>query len=68
MNITSYVTSERQKGLLLGDYNVYRAQASRRIHSLRKRLGQATPKGRKYSPKSPITAEDVGRNNECVVN
>ncbi len=66
MNITSYVTSERESALLVGDYNVYRAQATRRIHSLRKRLGQVTPKGRKYAPKSAITADAIGRKNEYV--
>lgn len=66
MNITSYVVSERESALVLRDYNAYRAQATRRIHSLRKRLGQATPKGRKYSPKSPITAEDIEHNNEYM--
>jgi signal recognition particle subunit SRP68 len=64
MNITGYVTSERESALVLGDYNTYRAQATRRIHSIRKRLGQATPKGRKYTPKSPITGDDVERDNE----
>lgn len=66
MEITRYVTSEREFGLLLGDYNAYRAQATRRIHSLRKRLGLATPKGRKYTPQSPTTAADIGHNNEYV--
>ena len=64
MNITSYVVSERESALLAGDYNAYRAQATRRIHSLRKRLGQATPKGRKYAQKSPITADDIQRDHE----
>lgn len=66
MNITSYVASERESALLVGDYNAYRAQATRRIHSLRKRLGQATPKGRKYAPKSPITTDDIRRDHEYV--
>ena len=66
MNITSYVVSERESALVLGDYNAYRAQATRRIHSLRKRLGQATPKGLKYSSKSPISAKDIKQDNEYV--
>lgn len=66
MNITSYVTSERESALLVGDYNVYRAQATRRIHSLRKRLGQTTQKGRKYIPKAPVTADDIQRDHEYV--
>jgi signal recognition particle subunit SRP68 len=63
MDLTSYVASERDAALLVGDYKTYRAQATRRIHSLRKRLGQVTPKGRKYATKSPITAADIGRDN-----
>jgi signal recognition particle subunit SRP68 len=67
MNITGYVSSQRDSGLLLGDYHTYQAQATRRIRSLRKRVGQATPKGRKYSPKTPITAVDIAQNDEYVV-
>jgi signal recognition particle subunit SRP68 len=67
MNITSYVASERESAVLAGDYNAYRAQATRRIHSLRKRLGQTTPKGRKYAPKCPITADDIHRDHEYVM-
>lgn len=66
MNITSYLASERESVMLLGDYNAYRAQASRRIHSLRKRLGQTTPRGRKFAPKSLITADDIERDHEYV--
>ncbi len=66
MNITSYVKSERESALLVGDYNAYRAQTTRRIHSLRKRLGQTTLKGRKYMPKAPVTANDIQRDHEYV--
>lgn len=64
MDITSYVASERNSGLLLADYNAYRGQATRRVHSLRKRLGQATPRGRKYTPKLPVTADNIQQDNE----
>lgn len=63
MNITSSVISERDRALLGGDYNAYHAQATRRIHNLRRRLG-ATNRGRKYTPKSPVTAENVAQNAE----
>ncbi|KAG9768210.1 Signal recognition particle subunit SRP68 [Exophiala dermatitidis] len=65
MNITSSVISERDRALLGGDYNAYHAQATRRIHNLRRRLG-ATNRGRKYTPKSPVTAENVAQNAEWV--
>jgi signal recognition particle subunit SRP68 len=66
MDITRSITSERDRALLSGDHDVYHAQASRRIHTLRKRLGAATPKGRKYSPKALVTAENVASNIEWV--
>lgn len=64
MNITRSVVSERERALLSADYDAYHAQASRRIHTLRKRLKVTTPKGRKYSPKDPVTVENVAANVE----
>lgn len=66
MDITRSITSERDRALLSGDHDAYHAQASRRIHNLRKRLGAVTPKGRKYSPKAPVTAEHVTSNTQWV--
>ena len=66
MDITRSISSERDRALLNGDYNAYHAQTSRRIHSLRRRLGTATPKGRKYIPKAAVTAESVAQNTEYV--
>jgi signal recognition particle subunit SRP68 len=63
MNITSSVASERDRALLGGDYNAYHAQATRKIHNFRKRLGIAN-RGRKYTPKSTVTAENVAKNIE----
>jgi signal recognition particle subunit SRP68 len=62
MDITEYIFARREEVLLAGDYNAYRAHTTRKLHKLRKKLGQATPKGRKYTAKAPITAEDVGKN------
>ncbi|OCL14983.1 hypothetical protein AOQ84DRAFT_330146 [Glonium stellatum] len=62
MDITGFVTTHRDSALLLGDYNTYRSQLSRRILSVRKSLGRTTPKNAKYAPKAPITSEDIGRN------
>jgi signal recognition particle subunit SRP68 len=62
MEITDFIFSCREQALLVGDYNSYRAQASRRLHTLHKKLGLTTPKGRKYVAKPPVTAENVGSN------
>lgn len=64
MEITKSIVSERNRALLGGDYGVYHAQASRRIHTIRKRLGATTPRGRKYTPKSAVTAQDIAKNGE----
>ncbi|KAK2758186.1 hypothetical protein FQN54_004030 [Arachnomyces sp. PD_36] len=66
MEITNFVVSHREEALLIGDYDAYRAQLSRRLHTVRKRLGQTTPKGRKYTPKAPVTAENVAANTEYI--
>ena len=62
MDITSFVATQRDSALLLGDYSTYRSQLSRRLLSVRKSLGRTTPKTAKYAPKAPITSEDIGRN------
>jgi len=64
MDITRSVVSERDRALLGGDYDAYHAQATRRLHALRKRLGIATPRSRKYTPKSAVTAENIAQNSE----
>lgn len=64
MNITENIVSQRDKALLTGDYNNYHAQNSRRIHTIRKRLGVSTPRGRKYTSKEAVTAENVAKNVE----
>ncbi|KAL4810755.1 hypothetical protein BDV18DRAFT_127935 [Aspergillus unguis] len=62
MDITEYIFSRREEVLIAGDYNAYRAHTTRKVHNVRKKLGQTTPKGRKYTAKSPITAESIGQN------
>lgn len=66
MDITSFIVNQRDKALLVGDYGSYRKQLSRRLLVVRKKLNYAT-KGRKYTPKSPITVEDIVSNHEYVV-
>lgn len=66
MDITNFVTAQREQALLIGDYGSYRTSLSRRLLTVRKKLGRASPKGRKYSPKAPVTADDIASNNEFV--
>jgi signal recognition particle subunit SRP68 len=66
MDITKFVTEFRESAFLLGDYSTYRAQVSRRLRIVQKKLGRATPKNAKYAAKAPVTAEDVGKNIEYV--
>jgi len=64
MDMTKFIISQRNEALLVGDYGLYRRQLSRRILTLRRRLGRATPKGRKYAAKAPITPEELASNPE----
>ena len=68
MEITDFVFNQREESLVVGDYNAYRAHATRKLHKLRKKLGQTTPKGRKYTAKPPVSAEDIGNNVTYVIN
>ncbi|KAL8646369.1 MAG: hypothetical protein Q9226_006887 [Calogaya cf. arnoldii] len=65
MDITRFIVSQRDKALLVGDHGTYRKQLSRRLLVVRKKLN-CSSKGRKYTPKSPITAEDIASNHEYV--
>ncbi|KAI9851892.1 MAG: hypothetical protein M1838_002463 [Thelocarpon superellum] len=64
MDITNFIISRREQALLLGDYSSYRAQTSRRLHTLRRKLNRTSSKGRKYVGGAPITAADVASNVE----
>ncbi|MCJ1282160.1 hypothetical protein MMC26_001483 [Xylographa opegraphella] len=66
MDITKFIVSRRNEALLVGDYGSYRKQLSRRLLTVNKRLGRASPKGRKYSPKAPISTQDVAGNPEFI--
>ena len=65
MDITNFVVSQREKGLTVGDHATYRKQLARRLLVVRRKLNY-TIKGRKYYPKTPITAQDIGRNHGYV--
>lgn len=62
MEITDFIFKQREDVLLAGDYNAYWAHTTRKLHKLRKKLGQTTPKGRKYTAKPPVSAEDISSN------
>ncbi|KAF1850430.1 uncharacterized protein K460DRAFT_270496 [Cucurbitaria berberidis CBS 394.84] len=66
MDITKFVNDFRESAFLLGDYSSYRAQLSRRLRIVRRKLGRATPKNAKYAAKAPITAEEIGKNIEAL--
>ena len=66
MDITKFIVSRRNEALLVGDYGSYRKQLSRRLLTINQRLGRASPKGRKYAPKAPISPQDVAGNLECA--
>jgi signal recognition particle subunit SRP68 len=66
MDITNFIVSRRETASLAGDYKTYTAQNSRRLHTIRKKLGQTTPRGRKYAAKPPITAENIASNEAYV--
>ncbi|KAL8938128.1 MAG: hypothetical protein Q9216_004055 [Gyalolechia sp. 2 TL-2023] len=65
MDITQFIVSRRERALLVGDYGLYRKQLSRRLLVVRKKLNH-TSRGHKYTPRTPITAEDIGNNHEFV--
>ncbi|KAJ4364392.1 signal recognition particle subunit srp68 [Neocucurbitaria cava] len=66
MDITKFVVDFRESAFLLGDYGSYRAQLSRRLRIVRRKLGRATPKNAKYAAKAPVTAEEIGKNIEAL--
>lgn len=59
MEISNFIIKHREFALSLGDYRSYQSQLSRKLRNLRKRLGQATPKGKQYTPKPAVTVENL---------
>ena len=66
MDLTDFIIKRRNEALLVGDYGLYRKQLSRRLLTVRRKLGRTSPKGRKYTTKAPVTAEDIASNEELV--
>ena len=62
MDITQFVAGYREAAFLVGDYGSYRAQLTRRLRIVQKKLGRATPKNAKYAAKTPVTAADIAAN------
>ncbi|KAA8913304.1 hypothetical protein FN846DRAFT_897280 [Sphaerosporella brunnea] len=59
MNITTAIHSQRVEARLIGDSNAYRSQCSRRLATLRKRLGRSNPK--RYAAHAPLTPENLAQ-------
>lgn len=66
MDITKSIVKGREDALLLGDYNTYRVALSRRLHTAQKKLGRTSKKNSKFTEKSAVTAEDIGKDREYV--
>lgn len=66
MEITNVVVKHREDALLVGDYHTYQTQLSRKLHSLRKKLGQTNHNGKNYHSKAAVTAEDVAKDTAYV--
>ena len=64
MDITKFVTEFRESAFLLGDHATYRAQVSRRLRIVQKKLGRQTPHKAKWAAKDPVTAANVASNHE----
>ena len=64
MEITNFVLTHRE-ALLIGNYDAYRAQLSRQLLSIRKRLGRVTARKEKFAVQA-VTAADIGSNHEFV--
>ena len=64
MDLTAFIANTRNASLLIGDYGTYRKTLSRRILTLRRKLGRTSPKGKKYVAKTPVSAEDISSNPE----
>ncbi|KAI5851047.1 hypothetical protein BZA05DRAFT_320015, partial [Tricharina praecox] len=60
MDITTFIHTQRQEARLIGDSNAYRSMCSRRLATLRKRLGRSNPK--RYAAQAPLTPEDLAKN------
>lgn len=59
MDLTAFFHNQRLEGLLVGDYNAYRTMCSRRLATLRKRLGRSNPK--RYAAQPALTPGEVAR-------
>ena len=66
MDITRLIASKRDQAFLVGDYTTYRKKLSRRLLVVRRKLGY-TSKGKKYTSRAPISAQNIGESYEYVV-
>ncbi|CAZ84025.1 unnamed protein product [Tuber melanosporum] len=61
MEIIPFVSALRQEAQVLGDYHAVRKMCSRRLATLRRRLGWQTSKSKKYAPQPRLTAEEIAQ-------
>ncbi|CUS13715.1 unnamed protein product [Tuber aestivum] len=66
MEIIPFVSALRQEAQVLGDYHAVRKMCSRRLATLRKRLGRQTSKSKKYAPQPPLAAEEIAQEPKFV--
>ena len=66
MNISQFIASHREEGLQSGDYGAYKAQLSRRLLALRRKLQCICPPSKKAFTQKAVTAEDIGTNHESA--
>ena len=66
MDITNFIVSQREKALLVGDYASYRKQLTRRLLVVRKKLHYTSTKGKKYTARPTVTAEDIAKSHEYI--
>ena len=66
MDITNFIVAQREKALLVGDYASYRKQLTRRLLVVRKKLHYTSTKGKKYTARPAVTAEDIAKSHEYV--
>ena len=66
MDISSFVTSQREKGLQSGDFGLYRKYLGKRIVTLKKNLGCSSPPTKRQAPQKAVSLQDIQQSDGCV--
>ncbi|KAG8526471.1 uncharacterized protein KY384_008671 [Bacidia gigantensis] len=67
MDVTRFIVSRRERGLLSGDYSTYKRRLAQRLLIVRKRLHHTSTQGKSNKDWSTIKAEDVASNHDHLV-